>query len=110
MNSVFVCEVDGGPSGVWWELTANPVDYPVSVWTDDGQLGRDLVELAREGVQVVIQSQAWWELHSCPECGGVDCDDCGAPRCDVCGVYQASSDLAWNGDESLHEDCMAVTA
>lgn len=105
MTTINVYEVDGGPSGTWWEADSNPVDYPVLSWNDTDQLARDLVELAREGVQVVIQSQAWWELHSCPECGGVDCDDCGAPRCDVCGVYEAASDLAWDGEQGIHEDC-----
>jgi len=88
-------------------MSENVIDYPVREWHDDRQLGLDIVELAREGHEIVVRSQEWWQANSCPECGAPagECE-CYSPRCDVCGAFQyATPDMEWNGETGLHVDC-----
>lgn len=80
MARLTISEIDGGPSGTWWEMTENVVDYPVETWNDDAQLARDILELAREGHEIIVRSQEWYNSTLCPICGEPD-DECdgGAP-------------------------------
>ena len=107
MARLTISEIDGGPSGSWWELSENVIDYPVSQWHDDRQLAADILELAREGHEIVVRSQEWWQANSCPECGAPagECE-CGSPQCDVCGAFQLGTpDMEWNGETGMHVDC-----
>ena len=42
MARLMIVEIDGGPSGSWWEMTENVIDYPVREWKDDRQLAADI--------------------------------------------------------------------
>lgn len=69
MSTVYIYEVDAGPAGTYWEGAGLPDDYPVSSWTETTQLGRDIMELAGEGHEVIVRSQAWYVENECPSCG-----------------------------------------
>ena len=63
MARLTISEIDGGPSGTWWEMSENVVDYPVESWYDDQQLAVDILELSREGHEIVVRSQEWWQAE-----------------------------------------------
>lgn len=108
MATVYVYEVDAGPAGLYWEGCGMPGDYPVVTWDDTAQLGRDIVELAGEGHEVIVRSQAWYVENQCGMCGVAPRAECWCPTCDVCGVREYDSERAWDGDNGVHVACLPV--
>jgi hypothetical protein len=84
-RQALLIEMDGGPSGTWWELStvadngpltdeASGLDAEVAACLAAGNLGQAVTVLADEGYEVVLHSLAWWNEtgsreQPCPACG-----------------------------------------